>query len=384
VSESMLPEKIMTVLTIGMDSRKQAIFRMAFKMYTVERYRLSDDAPDAVPDIAIIDMDCVGAQALWDEFRAKHPTLPAIMATVSPADDLPVPVLAKPIRMDSLFPLMRSTLKGITAPKPVKPSSAPKLAPPAPTPRPAAPEPPAAARASPAAEVPPPAKLISNDAPKEPVKAYSLPDSIERFDTHAGLPWMLADIKKSSVPSLVSIAGQGVIVVLPKQDKALLLQDMAVIRQACDTSNLGAAVRPLTPDDTPPRSSSCGLTALIWQTSLWSSRGRLMSGVQPDTPIRLRQWPNLTRLSPIPDAMRIAAFWVRFPVNLRMTVKMLNIPPQHVFNFLAAAHAIGIVEMPESGVEVKAAADHLQSPPSAEKKERAGLLSRLLRKVVGL
>jgi len=378
----MLLEKIMTVLTIGMDSRKQAIFRMAFKMYTVERYRLSDDVPVAVPDIAIIDMDCVGAQALWDEFRAKYPALPAIMVTVSPTDDLPAPVLAKPIRMDSLFPLMRSTLKGFTVPKPAKPS----VVMPSPSvQRTVAPAPAVTARVTPVADVQPSfVKPASSTAPMEPVKSYSLPDPIERYDSHAGLPRILGDIKKSSIPSLVSIAGQGAIVVLPGQDKALLLQDMAVIKQACDASNPGATVRPLTPSDTPARSNSCGLTALIWQTSLWSSRGRLMADVQPDTPVRLRQWPNLTRLSPIPDAMRIAAFWVRFPVNLRMTVKMLNISPPHVFDFLAAAYAIGIVEIPESGAEVKAAADHLQLPPSAEKKERVGLLSRLLRKVVGL
>lgn len=381
----MLPEKIKTVLTIGMDSRKQAIFRMAFKMYTVERYRLSDDAPDAVPDMAIIDMDCVGAQVLWDEFRTKYPTLPAIMVTVSPTDDLPVPVLSKPIRMDSLFPLMRSTLKGLAEPRPADSSAAPKAVPPPFAPQAVGPKSAQSVRVVPAAEIPPSSsKLASSAAPMEPVTSYSLSDPIERFDARAGLSRILSDIKKSSVPSLVSIAGQGAIVVLPGQDKALLLQDMAVIRQACDMSNPGATVRPLTPSDTPARSSSCGLTALIWQTSLWSSRGRLMDGVQLDTPIRLRQWPNLTRLSPIPEAMRIAAFWVRFPVSLRMTVKMLNVPPSHVFDFLAAANAVGIVEIPESGGEVRAAIDHLQSPPSAERKERVGLLSRLLRKVVGL
>jgi hypothetical protein len=107
-----------------------------------------------------------------------------------------------------------------------------------------------------------------------------------------------------------------------------------------------------------------------------------MDGIQADTPVRLRHWPNLTRLAPTPDAMRIAALWVRFPINLRLTVRMLNVEPARAFDFLAASHSIGVLDVRESGAEVVALAP--QPPVTAEEKERGGLLSRLLRKVVRL
>ena len=109
-----------------------------------------------------------------------------------------------------------------------------------------------------------------------------------------------------------------------------------------------------------------------------------MEGMLPDMTLHLRHWPNLTRLAPVPEAMRIAAFWVRTPVNLRLTVRMLNVAPHHVFDFLAATYAIGILDVPETGAAPVVEPPIPQPPPTAEQKARGGLLSRLLRKVVGL
>lgn len=109
-----------------------------------------------------------------------------------------------------------------------------------------------------------------------------------------------------------------------------------------------------------------------------------MEGMLPDMTLHLRHWPNLTRLAPVPEAMRIAAFWVRFPVTPRLAVKMLNVAPRHVFDFLAATYAIGILEMPDRGGEPVVAPAVVRPPPTAEQKARGGFLSRLLRKVVGM
>jgi hypothetical protein len=394
MNQSMPAKSAVNVLTIGMDSRKQAIFRMAFKMYTVQCHRLIEDAPGASPDIAIIDMDCVGAQTLWDDFRKQYPSLPTIIATVSPPENPQAPVLSKPIRMDVLFPLLRKTLAARGGQS--RPSTVPSAS--------------GIAEAAPARGVVvpiAPTVSIAGSAPITPtssgtpiapataspsekvvaqgeMESHVLPESIERFDPHQGLLFMLGDIRRRRIPSVVSIAGQDAIIALPGQDNALLLQDMAAIRRACDVSSVTVSVRPLTPTDMPPPAVSQNLTALLWQTSLWTSQGRLMEGIHPETLVRLRQWPNLTRLAPIPEAMRIAAFWVRFPVNLHLTVKMLNIPPRYVFDFLAAANAIGILDVPDSGTQCVSKPPLPQPHPTAEQKERGSLLSRLLRKVVGL
>lgn len=383
-------------MTIGMDSRKQAIFRMAFKMHTVQRYRLCEDAPGVPPDIAIIDMDCVGAQALWNDFREQHPNLPAVITTVSPEEGALAPVLAKPVRMDALFPLLRETLRAPLRTNELKVAAKPAMpaATPAKVQQPQAVVVPLQTMAKPenkpTEEAPGPGSAA---APKDlsvsshKSQSYALPDVIDYFDPRGSLVAALSDIRRDRLPSVVAIAGQDAMFVLPGQDSVLLLQDMSVIRRACDAVSAEVRVRALSPGDTPPRATAQSLTALLWQVSLWSSRGRLLAGHHPDTLVRLRHWPNLTRLAVVPEAMRIAAFWVRSPVSLRLTVRMLNVPPQHIFDFLAATHAIGIVEI-QGGKAMQAVAPPLpaasEPAPVQEKKDRGGLLSRLLRKVVGL
>lgn len=400
--------QVIAVMTIGMDARKQAIFRMAFKMYSVQRYLLMDDAGVSEPDVAIVDWDTAGVESSWAEFRAKYPKLPAVAVTVTPTDAVPAPAVTKPVRMEALFPLLRQVLAGETVaqPKPAaalnvvtgrepakaevqKSVSAPRSVAAEPTNGAKAPEAKVAAPATPPAPTPATPRPAAAPRAAEPENAAAkaagpqLPATIERFDARIGVLGALREIRRQRVPTLVTIGGEEAIIALPGQDSALLRVDMAAIRRACDSPGTAVAIRPLTPQDAPPRGASpYSFTALLWQASLWTSRGRLMDGVQADTPVRLRHWPNLTRLAAAPEAMRIAALWVRFPINLRLTVRMLNVQPEHVFDFLAASHSIGILDVRESGAEVVALAP--QPPATPEEKERGGLLSRLLRKVVRL
>lgn len=363
-----LPRNVITVLTVGMDARKLAVFRMAFRMHTIQRYQLVEDVPGTSPDVAIVDMDAVDAASLWQRFREEFPALPAIIVTVSPRHDAPAPVLAKPIRVETLFPLLRKVMAGEVAP----PSPA------APPPK-ATPEKPAAKAEAPAA--PPEA---APQTPPPPRPAHQLPEVIERFNPAQGLLGALLDVRRDRVPSVISLDGQAGIIVLPNQERALLLRDMAVVRQSCIDPRMPVTSRPLTAADRPGQSEPHSFTSLLWQVALWTSRGRLIDGIHAHTPVRLRHWPNLTRLAPVPEAMRIAALWVRSPVNLRLTVRMLNVPPQHIFDFLAASHSIGILDVSQAPVAAapSPAEETIGAPPPD--KGQSNLLSRLLRKVIGL
>jgi hypothetical protein len=424
--QALKPERPINVLAIGMDAKKQAIFRMAFGMYTVQRYRLIEDGQSGAPDIAIVDMDCVDAESLWNEFRSKYPDLPVVITTVTPMAGAPAPVLPKPVRMEALFPLLRATL---TAPKTSKKPA--DTATPATTGNAAidatpirgnevssgsatlmsssSPVSPAdAAKATKAKATKAEATTVKTTTAKtitvvsqvaqdavqspaesaraiaKPPQKHAFPDAVECFSPRHGLFKLLTDIKRNRTPGMVVIDGQDAAMILPAQDKVFLLYDAGVLLKACETPTSVVAVRPLSSQEATPRVPPRQLTALLWQISLWTSRGRLMEGIRPDMPLRLRHWPNLTRLPPIPEAMRIAAFWVRSPVNLRLTVKMLNVAPRHVFDFLAATYAIGILDVPEPGAGIVVKQPIPQPPPTAEQKERGGFLSRLLRKVVGM
>ena len=81
--------------------------------------------------------------------------------------------------------------------------------------------------------------------------------------------------------------------------------------------------------------------SFLWKLALYTYRGYLPEGIDVNKPVYLKYWPNLTRLEPTPNAMRIASLLSRQPVALAFIVRILNIPQRHVFNFYAAANATG-------------------------------------------
>jgi DNA-binding NarL/FixJ family response regulator len=83
------------------------------------------------------------------------------------------------------------------------------------------------------------------------------------------------------------------------------------------------------------------LEAFLWKLALYTYGGYLPEGIDVNKPVYLKYWPNLTRLEPTPNAMRIASLLSRQPVALAFIVRILNIPQKHVFNYFAAANATG-------------------------------------------
>ncbi|MEW5892297.1 MAG: hypothetical protein AB1697_04060 [Pseudomonadota bacterium] len=388
MSDPQAPQKTINVLTVGMDSRKQAIFRMAFKMHTLHHYRLLDDQPAGPPHLAIFDFDRPDADAAWQDFRREHPTLPTLIVTVEAPAQPPAPVLLKPIRVETLFPRLRQLLTGGEA-APDAPSQLPRPG--------QAPAPAVDAPAQPAAETRSAAEARPA-APRPMATGTVWPERIEYFDPRQGLLGALLQARRTRTPCVISLAGSKALIVLPELDRAIALVDEHQLQAACLNDASAVSSQPLTAEDT-ANAEPINLTALTWQVALWSARGRLIAGFPDQAPIRLRHWPNLTRLAPVRDGIRIAAFWSRAPANLRLTVRMLGLPAEDVFSFLAASYSIGILDSSllkgtdRTGREPAAAAAVATSmpaqqagapTPSAAATERTGFLSRLLRKVAGL
>lgn len=108
---------------------------------------------------------------------------------------------------------------------------------------------------------------------------------------------------------------------------------------------------------------------ILWDITLWSSRGRLPYGTDLDTPFRLSSWPNLTRLTRTPHALQLAALWYKQTISLRATVILLNIPPRYIYTFYSACLQQELIR------------EHIQSNMYAEKpvvKQSQGLLKKLM------
>ncbi|QYZ67491.1 MAG: hypothetical protein HPY30_16780 [Gammaproteobacteria bacterium (ex Lamellibrachia satsuma)] len=94
--------------------------------------------------------------------------------------------------------------------------------------------------------------------------------------------------------------------------------------------------------DMPGRTRRRPIEAFVWELTLWSSLGRMPAGTNPHQAVRLKHWPNLTRLQIFPHATRITALWSQQKHSLATTAQVLNIPQRYVFAFYSAAHAIGL------------------------------------------
>lgn len=377
-----MDKKIINVLTIGMDSRKQATFRMAFKKNSSPNYSLIENASSITPDVAILDMDCVDSQQLWQNFRANYPNLPCIITSFALIPGIEAPTLTKPIQTEKLFALLQQVLTktNTVISEPVKQIK---------TSNQVLQKPPSNVNKSPPVQIestliatlkkitPPNENLNSEQAIKH---LYQLPENIEHFDPKQGLLGLLINSQSQKIPCIINIANHSIIV-LPEEDYVFASCEIEKLRELSQNPDQIITSRQLTPADQIDKNNAQLLSSLLWQMALWMARGRLINNIDSTTQIRIRHWPNLTRLAPINNSLRIAAFLVRSPTNLRILVKMLNIPPEDIFNFIAASYSIGILKIVSAETTnplVK------EKRIEQDKKDKGGFLSRLLRKIINL
>jgi len=108
---------------------------------------------------------------------------------------------------------------------------------------------------------------------------------------------------------------------------------------------------------------------ILWNVTLWSSRGRLPFGTDIDRPFSLSSWPNLTRLTRTPHAFQLAALWYKQTISLRATAILLNVSPRYIYTFYSACLQQGLVQ---EDLYIEA-----YKEPSTVKPSR-GILSRLM------
>lgn len=116
------------------------------------------------------------------------------------------------------------------------------------------------------------------------------------------------------------------------------------------------------------------MEALIWATSLLTSRGRLSRNADMSTPLRLKQWPNLTRVEQFPHIMQIAAVWQQRAGTVFDVCEWLDIPQRYVIAFYNASHTLSLFAVEQAVT---------QSKDKAAPRKNRGLFSRLLKRLLG-
>jgi len=118
------------------------------------------------------------------------------------------------------------------------------------------------------------------------------------------------------------------------------------------------------------------INQFIWNLTVKTARGRVPEGTSLDELYVLQYWPNLPRLSYIPNAMRISSFWVNQAQSINNIVEKLNIPQEDVLTYFSAANAIGIL------TPAKRKEDLLSTPDIIKANEKKqGVLTALFKKI---
>ena len=136
----------------------------------------------------------------------------------------------------------------------------------------------------------------------------------------------------------------------------------------------------------------------MWQIALWTANGRLVQPLNSSTVFKLKSWPNLTRLAPLPESMRLSAFLTKTSVSLNMLYKLMPLDMADILNYIAATYLTDYLGITQQVHEAPAASSATQATvntsaaPRPEQVQAAssqqpqktsgGLLSRLMKKLL--
>lgn len=289
--DSLLPKvKTVRVMLQEMGEQQNAVFRMAFKMHNTTNYEIIDQNSANQPDMVLVDIDGKRGIQPWHEMRQTYPGIPVVIFS---AHEPPVtaPYLPKPIKFDTLFPILRSLTQGGNIVE-------------------------AKAAAAPAGDHNPnTVASTTNDAARK--------TSIRRFNPQRGLLGALKNASERSEDTAVLVGGKPVLIVFPSIQRVLLTVSAEDLEKMCQDDHLVVVCKAVPDNPQWKEKAKVTIMSCLWQMAIWTAQGRLAYPMTPQTVFTLKRWPNLTRLAPVPESMRLSAFLTKTSVNLNVLYKVM-------------------------------------------------------------
>lgn len=390
------------VALFGMDDRAYNGMAVLLKHTGKDTYRLVSAHEQQV---AIVDLDGVGSERMWLDIRRKF-SGPAIVLSVQEKTLRNSIWVKKPINKQSLLDALAKARgmgffnQAAASAKTTAPTARNAVTPPAPASRSV---PPAAGRQAHPVPEEKSAKTGTNQAASQIKRQPSIHECcdglaaeiyqdasrrdrlyFERSQSLLGIfDVAIEQMQRSQRPVLVAGLGRPLLF-LPENEcvrselKPQYLRPLSTIPR----TNLPIKITVL--DDTqvanngPADTHSTPLDSFIWQIALWSARGRVPQGTPIDQPVKLKNWPNLTRWADVPGAMQMSALWVQQPTSVMAMARQLGLPYHYVFSFYTACLALDLI-VPYEGVPLEDVAG--QGGPvalSEGTKAKRGLFARML------
>ena len=309
--------KTVKLLFVAMDDQQQAMFKMAFKMHNTTNYQVINAGSGEKPELVIVDGDGTNGLATWQ--KAKHDFSGSVVVFFSKSPPaVTAPYLAKPIKFDSLFLNLRNLLQGngiwVVRSNMANASSA-------------APSPSAPAQAQPAR---------STHANR------SSEVTIPRFDPRVGILGSFREILAHQRNTALLVDEKPVLAIFPST-------------QLCRQEHPNIKLKNIPDENNIQDRANATVTSTMWQVALWTANGRLVHPINPNTVFKLKSWPNLTRLTPLPEAMRLSAFLTKTSVSLNMLYKLMPLDMADILNYIAATYLTDYLEVTQQVHEAPSA-----------------------------
>lgn len=361
--DNMLPKvKTIRIMLQDMGEQQEAIFRMAFKMHNTTNYEIVQPDSDIQPDLILVDTDTEQGLANWNKLKDTYKNVPvAIFSIKEPT--VTSPYLAKPIKFDTLFPILRSLSQGGNI-----------------------------------YEVSEQQKEDTNTNHSSGVRKAT----IHRFNPQRGLLGALKFASQGHQDIAILHEGKPVLIVFPSIQRVLLTISASELEKLSKDDNLSVVCKAVPDNPQWKEKAKVTIMSCLWQMAIWTAQGRLIYPMTPQTVFTLKRWPNLTRLAPVPESMRLSAFLTKTSVNLNVLYKVMPLDMPDILNYLSATYVTGFLatdtefdgqntkghvagesvnvggELPDNQMSRDA---QKAVSPSAE--QPRSLLQRLMRKLIG-
>ena len=378
---------LVKVMLLGVDARKSAIFSMAFKMHTATQFQLVEEAQQA--DVLVVDTDGVEGETLWENAQTNYPNVPRVYSSIlEPKFD--VAYLPKPVKVETLFPVLRAALSGVVTYKVADAE--------------------AQSQNRERLSFKQQAKNYKNTLADEP-EVSSAPrdvtfpaDEIQVFDATTGLLGMTRQIATQTENVALIVDNKPVLMYFPGVNRVLLAVAPDKLEELCQHADVHITVKKIGEHPEWQQHAKAQMDSCLWQFAVWTAKGRLIKEIDVNQPLALRSWPNITRLAYIPDAMRLSAFLTKSPVNPPMIYKMIRVDIADLLNFIAASHVTNLLKVQpvhagvaagvesqfsdsrnvDTGSESIGTQSNVETPAAPVRpKQSNSMLQRLLKKLTG-
>ncbi len=84
-----------------------------------------------------------------------------------------------------------------------------------------------------------------------------------------------------------------------------------------------------------------GAETLIWKVAIWTARGRLFNGMDPEKLLQLSTKPDFERFLTLPNCEAISDVWAGHSLSALDIVRILDVPQRVVFAFMSGAYSLG-------------------------------------------